>query len=121
MLVVALPAAALIVLGVRLLEQDRTLAVQRRGELAQQAADRPVRALEQQVALVLQRLGEPQWVPAAAVPPGPRGRAEGCAASEATGGSVACQPDILPDRRADGAGNLPRLRRDSVEKRSIFR
>lgn len=69
-LVVALPAAALIVLGVRILEQDRALAAQRRGELAQQAADRAVRILEQQAVLVFQRLDKPQWAPAASASPG---------------------------------------------------
>ena len=61
-LVVALPAATLILLGIRLLEQDRALAVQRRAELAQAAADRAVRALEQEVAAVERRLAAPAWV-----------------------------------------------------------
>jgi signal transduction histidine kinase len=61
-LAVALPAATLILLGVRLLEQDRALAGQRRAELAQGAADRAVRALEQEVAAAVRRLAEPAWI-----------------------------------------------------------
>jgi len=59
--VLALPAATLIVLGVRLLAQDRALAVQRRGEIAQSAADRAVRALEQEITAVTRRLGDAAW------------------------------------------------------------
>jgi len=61
-LVVALPAIALVVLGVRLLEQDRALAVQRRGEMAQSAADRVVRALEHEVNSVARQLADPAWM-----------------------------------------------------------
>src|SRR5512137_2558225 len=64
-LVLALPAAALVLLGLRLLEQDRALAVQRRAEIVQSSADRAVRALEQEAAAVARRLAEPSWPDAA--------------------------------------------------------
>ena len=46
LLVIFLPAATLIFLGVRLLEQDRALASQRQTEVLDRAADLAVRALE---------------------------------------------------------------------------
>jgi len=48
-LIVCLPAATLIALGVRLLEQDRMLARQRQIELLDRAADHVVRILEQKL------------------------------------------------------------------------
>jgi len=61
LVVMLLPAATLIVLGVRLLEQDRALAAQRRLERLEHAVDRVVRALEQDLALLAKRLaGGPQ-------------------------------------------------------------
>jgi len=61
--IVALPAVTLVVLGIRLLAQDRALASQRRGELAQAAADRAVRVLEQEVGAVSRQLAAPSWQP----------------------------------------------------------
>jgi len=49
-LIVGVPAAALIGLGVRLLEQDQALSLQRQTELLDRAADQAVRVLEQDVA-----------------------------------------------------------------------
>ena len=49
--VTLLPAATLAVLGVRLLQQDRALAEQRRSEMLEHAADRAVRAVEQDMRL----------------------------------------------------------------------
>jgi len=49
-LIVGVPAAALVGLGVRLLEQDQALARQRQGELLTRAADQAVRVLELRVA-----------------------------------------------------------------------
>ena len=62
--VVALPAATLLLLGVRLLEQDRALARQRQTEILEQACDRGVRALEQNLAILTKRLADPSWAPA---------------------------------------------------------
>jgi two-component system phosphate regulon sensor histidine kinase PhoR len=67
--VVALPAATLVFLGVRLLQQDRELARQRRAETLQQASDRAVRALDDDLAALQRRLSDPSWRPALA-PPG---------------------------------------------------
>jgi signal transduction histidine kinase len=61
--VVALPAATLVLLGVRLLEQDRALARQRQTEILEQACDRGVRALEQNLAILTKRLADPSWAP----------------------------------------------------------
>jgi len=69
-LVTLLPAATLVVLGVRLLQQDRALAEQRRGEMLEHAADRAVRALEQEILSLTRRLKEgfaPADVPDGAV------------------------------------------------------
>jgi len=67
--VVALPAATLVFLGVRLLQQDRELARQRRAEVLQQSSDRAVRALGDDLAALQRRLSEPSWRPTDA-PPG---------------------------------------------------
>jgi signal transduction histidine kinase len=67
--VVALPAVALVFLGVRLLQQDRDLARQRRAETLQQASDRAVRALDDDLAGLRQRLSDPSSLPAQS-PPG---------------------------------------------------
>ena len=67
--VVALPAAALVFLGVRLLQQDRELARQRRAEVLEQASDRAVRALTDEMAALQRRLSDPSWRPTEA-PPG---------------------------------------------------
>lgn len=61
--VVALPAATLVVLGLRLMEQDRALARQRQTELLEQAADRGVRALHQDLASLTKRLAASSWAP----------------------------------------------------------
>jgi two-component system phosphate regulon sensor histidine kinase PhoR len=60
--VVALPAATLVALGVRLLEQDRALIRQRQTEILERAGDRSVSALEQNFALWIKRLADPTWV-----------------------------------------------------------
>lgn len=54
--VLFLPAATLIELGVRLLDQDRALARQREGELLEHAADQAVRAVEQDLVTLRKRL-----------------------------------------------------------------
>jgi len=48
-LIVCLPAATLIVLGIRLLDQERVLARQRQIELLDRAADRAVGVLQQKL------------------------------------------------------------------------
>ena len=58
------PAATLITLGVRLLDQDRALARQREGELLEHAADQGVRAVEQDLAALRKRLVGPPCAPA---------------------------------------------------------
>lgn len=68
-MVVALPAAALVFLGVRLLQQDRALARQRRAEVLEQASDRAVRALDADLAAIQRRLSDPSSRPTQA-PPG---------------------------------------------------
>src|SRR5512140_1161644 len=68
--VTLLPAATLVVLGVRLLQQDRALAELRRSEVLEHAADRTVRALEQDIVSLTRRLKEgfaPADVPDGAV------------------------------------------------------
>lgn len=67
--VVALPAATLVFLGVRLLQQDRELARQRRAEILEEASDRAVRALGDDLAALQRRLADPAWRPTEA-PPG---------------------------------------------------
>jgi signal transduction histidine kinase len=62
--VLFLPAATLITLGVRLLDQDRALARQRQGELLEHAADQGVRALEQDLAALRKGLAGPPCAPA---------------------------------------------------------
>ena len=59
--VVAVPAATLVFLGVRLLQQDRELAHQRRTEILEQASERAVRALDDDVAAIRRRLSDPSW------------------------------------------------------------
>jgi len=61
--VVALPAATLVFLGVRLLQQDRELARQRRAEVLERASDRAVRALGDNLAALQRRLSDPSWRP----------------------------------------------------------
>src|SRR5262245_19496573 len=48
-LIVCLPATALVVLGIRLLDQDRVLSRQRQIELLDLAADHAVRILDQEL------------------------------------------------------------------------
>ena len=55
-LVVCVPAATLIAFGIRLLDQDRALAHQRRLELLDRAADQGVHVLEQDLAARAKRL-----------------------------------------------------------------
>ena len=64
LVVMLLPAGTLVVLGVRLLEQDRALASQRRIEILERAADRAVRVLEQELAILTRRLAGQPWAPA---------------------------------------------------------
>jgi len=66
--VVALPAATLVFLGVRLLQQDRDLARQRRAEVLEQASDRAVRALADDLGALQKRLSDPSWRPTEAPP-----------------------------------------------------
>src|SRR5438552_18644493 len=63
--VVALPAATLMFLGVRLLQQDRALAGQRRTEILQDATDRAVRELDNELASLKMSLSDPSWPSAA--------------------------------------------------------
>lgn len=56
--VLILPAATLIGLGVRLLDQDRALARQRQIELLEHAADQGVHALEQDLAILKKRVAD---------------------------------------------------------------
>jgi signal transduction histidine kinase len=58
-LVILLPTATLIALGVRLLDQDRVLARQRQSELLEHAADQGVRALSQDFDAIRKRLDGP--------------------------------------------------------------
>src|SRR5437016_5198353 len=62
--VLFLPAAALITLGVRLLDQDRALVRQRQSDLLERAADQGVRALEQDLSMLRKRLVGPACDPA---------------------------------------------------------
>ena len=62
--VLFLPAAALITLGVRLLDQDRALVRQRQSELLERAADHGVRVLEQDLSTLRKRLVGPACEPA---------------------------------------------------------
>ena len=55
------PAATLVGLGVRLLDQDRKLAHQRQSEILEHASDTGVRALEQDLAILAKRLSGPSW------------------------------------------------------------
>jgi signal transduction histidine kinase len=65
LLVMLAPAATLVVLGLRLLEQDRALERQRLTELRESAADRAVMSLEQALTAAETRLAGPQaWDPA---------------------------------------------------------
>ena len=61
LLVIFLPAATLIILGVRLLEQDRALASQRQTEVLDRAADLAVRALELDLAHLRSHLIADSW------------------------------------------------------------
>src|SRR5229473_900516 len=61
LLVMFLPAATLVFLGVRLLEQDRALANQRQIEILEHTADFIIRGLEQQIAALEKRLAGPPW------------------------------------------------------------
>jgi signal transduction histidine kinase len=64
LLVMFLPAATLVFLGVRLLEQDRALANQRQIEILEHSADSVVRLLEQDLGSLAKRLAGPAWTPA---------------------------------------------------------
>lgn len=66
--VVALPAATLVFLGVRLVQQDRELARQRGAELLQQASDRAIRVLADDLTALQRRLADSSWHPASAQP-----------------------------------------------------
>jgi len=55
LLVMFLPAATLVFLGVRLLEQDRALANQRQIEILEHTADSLVRGFEQELATLAKR------------------------------------------------------------------
>jgi signal transduction histidine kinase len=61
--VLFLPAATLVLLGVRLLDQDRAIATQRQGELLERAADQGVHALERDLAELKKRLTHPPCAP----------------------------------------------------------
>jgi len=64
LLVMLAPAATLVVLGLRLLEQDRALERQRLTELRESAADRAVMSLEQVLTAAETRLANPKvWDP----------------------------------------------------------
>src|SRR5262249_42472221 len=64
LLVMLLPAATLVFLGVRLLDQDRALANQRQTEILEHAADSAVRVLEQDIAILTKRLAGSACAPA---------------------------------------------------------
>ena len=61
--VIALPAATLVLLGLRLLDQDRELATQRRAEIVQRSSDRAIAALTDDLTTLQRRLSEPSWSP----------------------------------------------------------
>ena len=64
LLVMLAPAVALVLLGLRLLDQDRALEKQRLNELRESAADRVVRSLDQALAATEAQLASPQsWNP----------------------------------------------------------
>jgi signal transduction histidine kinase len=66
--VVVLPAATLVFLGVRLLQQDVALAGQRRAEMLQDASDRVIRALDTDLASLRASLADPSWPSSAPLP-----------------------------------------------------
>src|SRR5437016_1175965 len=57
--IIAAPAATLLFLGVRLMQQDRAVERQRRAEILQDASDRAVNALERELSGVKARLADP--------------------------------------------------------------
>ena len=61
LLVIAWPAATLVILGVRLLEQDRALAGQRQAEVLDRGGDLDVRALEIELTHLKERLAVGLW------------------------------------------------------------
>jgi two-component system phosphate regulon sensor histidine kinase PhoR len=61
LLVVLPPSATLVVLGVRLLEQDRALAHQRQTEILERTSDLGVRALEHDLAVLAKKLAAQSW------------------------------------------------------------
>lgn len=61
LLVTILPALALVALGVRLLEQERVVAAQRRRQNLEHAADQAVRLLEQELASLRSGLSAGEW------------------------------------------------------------
>lgn len=61
LLVTILPAATLVVLAVRLMDQERLLAEQRRGESLDHAADQAVRLLGQRLTLLGDQLARGGW------------------------------------------------------------
>jgi two-component system phosphate regulon sensor histidine kinase PhoR len=63
--IVALPAAALVYLGLRLLQQDRELERQRRAEILQEASSRAVSAFERELSALTLRLSDSTWLAAA--------------------------------------------------------
>ena len=63
LVVTILPALALVALGVRLLEQERVLAEQRRRESLDRAAGHAVLVLEQELASLRRQLAAGEWDP----------------------------------------------------------
>jgi len=68
-IVTLMPAVTLVFLGIRLLQQDRALADQRRLEILDRAADQAVRALQQDLASTDKRL-KSDALPASGIPDG---------------------------------------------------
>ena len=68
--VLLLPAATLVALGLRWLEQDRALQLRRRMETIESAADRAARAIELDLATLLRELKAGPHPPAGAPWPG---------------------------------------------------
>src|SRR5262245_34308982 len=62
--IVALPAATLVYLGVRLLQQDRELERQRRAEILQEASNRAISAFERELSALTLRLSDSTWLTA---------------------------------------------------------
>ena len=75
--IVALPAATLVYLGVRLLQQDRELERQRRAEILQDASNRAISAFERELSALTLGLSDPV-VRCSRRQPLPTPRAVGC-------------------------------------------